>query len=141
MLTEEIEMLNILNDLQFRSFEEELHEEDIKTKVLSNVHESDNSNLFDDLLGEPCDQLYPSCTKYSSLNFLVRLMHIKVLNGWTNKSFDMLLEWLKKAFPMDASIPSSYYEAKKKLHDLGLGYDLIHACMHVWLHTTLEGIF
>ena len=55
-------------------------------------------------------------------------MHIKVLNGWSNKSFDMLLELLKNAFPIGASIPSSFYEAKKKLRDLGLGYDLIHTC-------------
>ena len=57
-------------------------------------------------------------------------MHIKVLNGWSNKSFDMLLELLKSAFSTDASIPSSYYEAKKKLRDLGRGYDLIHACKY-----------
>ena len=128
--TEENEMLNILNDLQVRSFEEELHEEDIETEVPINVHESDNSKLFEDLLGQACNQLYAGCTKYSSLNFLVRLMHIKVLNGWSNKSFDMLLELLKSAFSTDASIPSSYYEAKKKLRDLGLGYDLIHACKY-----------
>ncbi|KAA0049697.1 late secretory pathway protein AVL9-like [Cucumis melo var. makuwa] len=27
-------------------------------------------------------------------------MHVKVLNGWNNKSFDMLLEILKRVFPM-----------------------------------------
>ncbi|TYK00060.1 uncharacterized protein E5676_scaffold596G00070 [Cucumis melo var. makuwa] len=30
----------------------------------------------------------------------VGLMHVKVLNGWSNKSFDMLLELLRTAFPM-----------------------------------------
>ncbi|KAA0033016.1 hypothetical protein E5676_scaffold121G00330 [Cucumis melo var. makuwa] len=33
-----------------------------------------------------------------------------------------------------STIPSSFYEAKRKLHDLGLGYKTIHACKYdcVW---------
>ena len=61
---------------------------------------------------------------------LMRLMHIKVLNNWSNKSFDMLLDLLKDVFPVGSYIPSSFYEAKKKLRDLGLGYESIHACKY-----------
>ena len=57
-------------------------------------------------------------------------MHIKVLNRWTNKSSNMLLELLKDAFPNDTKILSSHYEARKKLNDLGLGYENIHVCKH-----------
>ncbi|KAA0048107.1 uncharacterized protein E6C27_scaffold385G001860 [Cucumis melo var. makuwa] len=58
-------------------------------------------------------------------------MHVKVLNGWSNKSFDILLELLRAAFPICSStIPSSFYEAKRKLRDLGLGYETIHACKY-----------
>ncbi|KAA0053772.1 uncharacterized protein E6C27_scaffold135G001570 [Cucumis melo var. makuwa] len=61
----------------------------------------------------------------------VGLMHVKVLNGWSNKSFDMLLELLRAAFPMcNSTIPSSFYEAKRKLHDLGLRHETIHACKY-----------
>ncbi|KAA0046644.1 CACTA transposable element [Cucumis melo var. makuwa] len=61
----------------------------------------------------------------------VGLMHVKVLNGWSNKSFDMLLELLRAAFPMcNSTISSSFYEAKRKLRDLGLGYETIHACKY-----------
>ncbi|KAA0033109.1 putative transposase [Cucumis melo var. makuwa] len=43
----------------------------------------------------------------------------------------MLLELLRAAFPICSStIPSSFYEAKRKLHDLGLGYETIHACKY-----------
>ncbi|XP_062075870.1 uncharacterized protein LOC133779997 [Humulus lupulus] len=48
--------------------------------------------------------------------------------GWTNKSFDLLLDLLWKAFPKDNKIPRSYYEAKKMLRDLVLGYETIHVC-------------
>ncbi|XP_062112702.1 uncharacterized protein LOC133823866 [Humulus lupulus] len=48
--------------------------------------------------------------------------------GWSNKSFDLLLDLLSKAFPKDNKIPRSYYDAKKMLRDLGLGYETIHVC-------------
>ena len=67
---------------------------------------------------------------FPPLIFLVKLMHVKVLNSWSNKSFDML-ELLRAAFLMCSStIPSSFYDAKWKLRDLGLGYEIIHACKY-----------
>ena len=58
-------------------------------------------------------------------------MHVKVLKYWSNKSFDMLLELVKRVFPMcSTAIPSSFYEAKQNLGDLGLGYETIHACKY-----------
>ena len=82
-------------------------------------------------MSEAHNKLYPRCSEFSSLNFLVKLMHVKVLNGWSNKSFDMLLELLRAAFSMCSStILSSFYEAKQKLRDLGLGYETIKACKY-----------
>ena len=60
----------------------------------------------------------------------MKLMHVKVLSRWSNKSFDMLLQILKKAFLEGANIPASYYDAKKLLWDLGLGYETIHVCKY-----------
>ena len=75
--------------------------------------EQETTNIFQDLLNEGCSELYLGCSEISSLNFLVKIMHVKVFNGWSDKSFDMLLEILKAAFPMcSANIPSSLYEAK-----------------------------
>ncbi|KAI3450391.1 hypothetical protein Pfo_007056 [Paulownia fortunei] len=73
-------------------------------------------------------ELYSGCTNFSAFSFLVKLMHVKVLNGWSNKSFDMLLQLLGEVFPKPNAIPSSHYEAKKMLRELGLGYESIHAC-------------
>ncbi|XP_026413256.1 uncharacterized protein LOC113309041 isoform X2 [Papaver somniferum] len=84
--------------------------------------------IFSALLDEAKQELYPGCKDFTSLTFLVRLMHIKVLNRLSNKSFEMHLELLKKAFPKNNNIPSSYYEAKRMLKGLGLGYESIHAC-------------
>ncbi|KAD4586129.1 hypothetical protein E3N88_23730 [Mikania micrantha] len=85
---------------------------------------------FDTLFKEFNTELYLSCNWMSSLNFLAKLMHIKVINKWTNSSFDQLLEFLRVAFPKENKIPASHYEAKKKLRKIGLGYQSIHACIN-----------
>ena len=41
-----------------------------------------------------------------------------------------MLKLLKDAFPNGTRIPYSHYEAKKKMNELGLGYENIHVCMY-----------
>lgn len=55
-------------------------------------------------------------------------MHIKILNRWSNKSFGMLLQLLRKAFPEGTKIGKSLYEVRRMLRELGLGYESIDAC-------------
>ena len=83
---------------------------------------------FDSLMGDANRQLYPGCTKYSKLHFVIKLMHLKTLNGWSNKSVDMLLELFKDALPEGETLPKSHYEAKSLMSALGLHYIRIHAC-------------
>ena len=42
----------------------------------------------------------------------------------------MLLKFLVDAFPKRLNIPKTYYDAKKMLKTLGLGYDSIHSCKY-----------
>ncbi|XXG42245.1 hypothetical protein AAC387_Pa01g2566 [Persea americana] len=86
--------------------------------------------LFDAMLNDLHLLLYPECKKFSKLEFLVKLMHVKIINRWSNKSFDMNLELIKAALPISETLPKSYYEAKKYMRDLGLGYVPIHACKY-----------
>ena len=51
-----------------------------------------------------------------------------VLNRWSDKSFDMLLELLNEAFPDGVKLHAFYYEAKKRLCDLGIVYESVHVC-------------
>ena len=57
-------------------------------------------------------------------------MHLKVLNKWSNKSFDMLLKLLLEVFLDGTNLLGSHYKAKAKLHDISLGYKSIHVCMY-----------
>lgn len=112
---------------------------DLRGPVLDhdNVNEHSMGNnqrvtrsTFDELLNEAQKQLYPGCTRFSMFNFLVKLMHMKVVNNWSSKSFDMLLQLLRLAFPDGANLPRSYHHAKKRLCEMGLGYHQIHACRY-----------
>lgn len=98
-----------------------------------NVHSEvvgHSSISFDTLLREAQQELYPSCSKVTILSFIVMLLHLKVYNKWSNKSFDMLLELLKQVLSIGERLPESYYGAKNMLHDLGLRYIFIHSCKY-----------
>ncbi|XP_012832641.1 PREDICTED: uncharacterized protein LOC105953517 [Erythranthe guttata] len=82
---------------------------------------------FQKLLKDTQRKLYPGCSK-SLLSFLVKLLHIKVLNRMTNKCYDMIIDLFKQYLPEGDIIPSSFYESRKVLKDIGLGYEFIHAC-------------
>ncbi|CAI0559000.1 unnamed protein product [Linum tenue] len=85
---------------------------------------------YADMLGTTQEELYPNCTKYSKFSFIVKMLHLKVYNKWSNKSFDMLLKLLQDVLPEDNLVPKSFYEAKSMLRSLGLGYIPIHACRY-----------
>jgi hypothetical protein len=80
------------------------------------------------LLVDNSQELYPGCNNYSKLRFLIRLLHIKLLGGWTDRSFDLLLDLLADALPKGSALPKNYHEAKKLVKSVGVGYTSIHAC-------------
>ena len=71
--------------------------------------------------------LYPGCTKFSRLSFIIRLYHLKCIHGITESAFGDLLMLIKDAFP-EAQVPLSFNSAKNIIKDLGLDYQKIHAC-------------
>ncbi|XP_028071761.1 uncharacterized protein LOC114274092 [Camellia sinensis] len=102
------------------------------------IHEAASSGIkqgpdektkkFFNLLKEAERELYPEFQKFSTLSFIVQLLHIKCLSGWSEKSFTMLLELLKDSFPKGETLPKLFYATRKLLRDLGLDYHKVHAC-------------
>ena len=80
------------------------------------------------LVAENSKELYPNCKKYTQLRFLVRLLQLKLLGGWTDRSFNLLLDLLNDALPEGSTLPRNFYEAKKLVKSIGIGYQSIHAC-------------
>jgi len=85
------------------------------------------STRYHNLMKEADEQLYPGCLKFSKIFFFIYLFYIKYMNGWSGKSFTMLLRLLNDAFPEGNGLPFSYYEAKKVVNNLDLGYQKIHS--------------
>jgi hypothetical protein len=73
-------------------------------------------------------ELYSGCSNYSKLCFLVQLLHIKLFGGWTNRSFDLLVDLLVDALPKGSTLPRNFHEAKKLVKYVGVGYTNIHLC-------------
>ncbi|XXG59043.1 hypothetical protein AAC387_Pa04g1191 [Persea americana] len=88
----------------------------------------ENVQKFEKLLKDAQRALYPGCTKFTLLSFVIKMLHVKVLNNLSNKAFNMVMMIMKDVIPESEMVPSSLYEAKKFLRELGLGYKSIHAC-------------
>ena len=113
-------LLDLTNEMNFESGDADDRTEEVDEEAMS----------YEEHFEELQSELWPGCTKMSSLNFLVKLMHLKVMHKWTNRSFDMLCELLKISHPEGNKVPDSYYDAKRKLRDIGLGYESIHVCKY-----------
>ena len=83
---------------------------------------------FNQLWEDGQRELYPGYKNFSKLAFIVKLLHIKTIFNWSDKSFDMVIDLIKKALPDGESLPRSYYEVKRFREDLGFSYELIHGC-------------
>ncbi|XP_065847546.1 uncharacterized protein [Euphorbia lathyris] len=95
---------------------------------LNEEEPNDEAKKFYRLLQDLDKVVYPGC-KTSKLDALVKLLYIKSVGRWSNKSFDMLLQVLKEILPNGSTLPESYYEAKRIIKDIGLSYDKIDACV------------
>ncbi|XP_042979992.1 uncharacterized protein LOC122310182 [Carya illinoinensis] len=88
-----------------------------------------SSATFSELLEDARSPLYPSCSTFSKLSFIVKLLHIKTVGGWSVKSFNMVIKLLKSAFP-NALLPDSYNDACRLERGLGFNYTKIDACLN-----------
>ncbi|XP_052181232.1 uncharacterized protein LOC127794290 [Diospyros lotus] len=74
--------------------------------------------------------VYNGCENFSTLTFVVKLMNIKVMNKWSDNSFEMLLKLIHEVLPKGNNCPENYYDTRRLLCDLGLGYEHIDVCLY-----------
>ena len=74
--------------------------------IEDDVTRTTHKKSFDELLKEAQQELYSGCSKFSKLSFIVKLLHLKVYNKWSNKSFDMLLDLLQQVLPNGGTLPN-----------------------------------
>lgn len=79
----------------YQNIDELLHEDS------SNVDA--DAQAFYKLLEDAKQELYLECRNFSRLAFLVQHFHIKCLCGWSNKSFNMLLDYQRTSIRLRRS--------------------------------------
>jgi len=117
-------------------FDEELaSKRDLVETPLGDLAEiaEDEDRREDEFLAKLADAeppLYPSCLNHIKLSAIVSLFRIKTRNGWSDKSFNELLETLPNMLPKDNVLHTSLYDVKKFLKSFDMGYEKIHACVN-----------
>ena len=98
--------------------------------MFENQSPNEQAAKFYKLLEDVQQKLYPGCAYHlTKLSYIIKLMHQKCLNKWTNKAMDPLLNHNREILPKGALVPDSYYDAKKIVKQLGLDYIKIDACL------------
>ncbi|XP_074337048.1 uncharacterized protein LOC141674227 [Apium graveolens] len=97
-----------------------------------NMHEEPNATAksFYKMLDSATEPLYPNCTSFTTLSFMSKLLNFKHRHGCSNKGFDELLELIGSVFPEDHKLPMRYYDVKKLVSGLSMGYKKIDACVN-----------
>lgn len=96
----------------------------------TNTNPNEEVQSFEKLLNDSRKEVYPNCSSFTLLSFVIELFNLKVTNHMSNKAVDLWLHFLRRLLPEGNLVPKSTHEAKKILRDLGLSYELIDACIN-----------
>ncbi|XP_020963575.1 uncharacterized protein LOC110265122 [Arachis ipaensis] len=88
----------------------------------------EETKKFYKLIRDAHQELYPSYKDFKKLSTIICLLHIKNLHGWSNVSFNMLLQLLNELLPKGLCLPSTYEECKYIIKDLDFNYEKIDTC-------------
>ncbi|CAM8982970.1 unnamed protein product [Rhodiola kirilowii] len=99
------------------------HDEDLENEYLG----KDAYDKYQRLLAEAQTPIYIGSDK-TVLETILSAMKVKVDNGWSDKSFNDHLRITRELLPNQNNYPGSYREVKTLLKNMGMGYEVIHAC-------------
>ncbi|KAL9668106.1 hypothetical protein QQ045_002481 [Rhodiola kirilowii] len=101
----------------------ESHEEDVENDNMG----KEAYDKYQRLLAEAHTPIYTGSDK-TVLGTILSAMKVKVDNGWSDKSFNDHLRITQDLLPTPNNYPGSYSEVKRLLKNMGMGYEIIHAC-------------
>ncbi|CAM8883173.1 unnamed protein product [Rhodiola kirilowii] len=112
----------IINDVF--SFTDDMYE---MTSVDGDSLGKDAYEKYNNLLSEAQTPIFTG-SDTCVLDTILKVMQMKVDNGWSDKSCTTQLKWFRGFLPSDNKFPGSYRDVKRRLKNLGLGYETIHVC-------------
>ncbi|KAL9667959.1 hypothetical protein QQ045_002329 [Rhodiola kirilowii] len=93
----------------------------------NNFFGKDAYEKYEKLLAEAQTPIYPGSDE-TVLGTILSAMKVKVDNGWSDKSFKNHLKLTQELLPIPNHYPGSNREIKRILKNMGMGYEIIHAC-------------
>ncbi|CAM8954763.1 unnamed protein product [Rhodiola kirilowii] len=124
-----IPMVEFLNDtFPLRDYQDPMMVDETFDEADYEVNRLANEK-YHKLLVEAQTPIYPG-SKETVLECILYEMQLKVEGRWSDKSFDRHLERCKRLIRGENKYPGSYREIKHLLSNLGLNYEVIHACEH-----------
>ena len=72
--------------------------------------------------------MWDGCTKQSKLSTCVQLLNMMSNLNLTQNVFNKFTEFAKSCMPYDVNLVSNFYDAKKFMRPLGLGYEKYDVC-------------
>jgi len=91
------------------------------------------ADKFYKLLKAAEESLWDGCTKQSKLSACVQLLNMKSTLNLTQTAFNKFTEFTKSCMPDNENLVSNFYDAKKFMRPLGLGYDKYDVCPNYFM--------
>jgi hypothetical protein len=103
--------------------------EEMLQNVESEFSGKNQNDKFSQIMKDYVTPLFSGCKKeHNKLHVVLILLQIKASNGWSDKGFNELLQFLYDLLSKANVLPQSRYQAKKIVCPLGLEVEKIHAC-------------
>ncbi|XP_041025418.1 uncharacterized protein LOC121265822 [Juglans microcarpa x Juglans regia] len=120
------DMNHLLDVIQSGTFVDVLQDHANPLPTGGSIPHPPPSSSFDQLLEDARRPLFYGCTNFSKLSFIVNLLRIKTLGGWSIKSLICYLTCCGLLFLMLNC--QSYEESRSLERSLSFNYYKIHAC-------------
>jgi hypothetical protein len=89
------------------------------------------NDKFSQIMKDYHTPLFSGCKKeHNKLHVVLTLLQMKASNGWSDKGFNELLQFLNDLLPKANVLPRSTYQTKKIVCPLGLEVEKTHACQN-----------
>ncbi|XP_019435866.1 PREDICTED: uncharacterized protein LOC109342310 [Lupinus angustifolius] len=112
-------METMMNDA-FGHYKQQVNNEGVSeqhgTNEILNEGRREDHSFIDEFLKDDNQKLYEG-SSYTKLEFIIKLYHIKVLCGLSDKAMTLILDLLTDAFE-EVKLPPSVYESKKIINKL-----------------------
>jgi hypothetical protein len=89
------------------------------------------NDMFSQIMKDYETPLFSGCKReHNKLHVVLTMLQMKAINGWCDKGFNELLQFLNDLLPKANVLPRRMYQAKKIVCPLGLEVEKIHACQN-----------